>query len=91
MGSFDITTKTVILPDEFIGKFESNPIHFFPTTMVDYFGVSLHHLGISARSENTYKAKKQAELKQFGCKKADIEFAFYFKNIPIIKLINKEI
>lgn len=86
MGEFNLKRKTVILPPE-ITNIER--LHIFPTIMNDYFGVVDHRLGIEKKDNGSYKASKQGELKQLNCKTADIEFAFYFKNIPIIKLINK--
>jgi hypothetical protein len=89
MGSFNLRTKTIILPEEI--NLGSNKIHVFPTIMNDHFGVIQHHLGIHSIGNNAYKAKKQGEIKHIPCKEADLEFAFYFKNIPIIKLTNKTI
>ena len=87
MGVFNLKTRSITLPEEITTDIER--LHIFPTSKEDHYGVVNHRLGIEKKADGSYKASKQGELKQLNCKSADLEFAFYFENIPIIKLINK--
>lgn len=91
MAEFSIRRKSITLPESLKGRYGDDKIHFVPIDIPDHYVIVRTHLGIGSSDGIEYKTRTQAEIKLFGeCNKAEIVFAFYYKDKAIIKLINKE-